>query len=110
MVCVCDDLIGFAKMSACYAPKEGELDPGTLSVFAKMRLALSCAALLLTLQPSSALRLPHGDRPSRRVALRTILALPFVPLPSFGGSCVCVTLTECVCEGPAATEGGGACT
>ena len=78
----------------------------SLRLFAKMRL---CATLLLALQPSLALRLPHGDRPSRRVALRTILALPFVPLPSFGGSCVCVTLTDCVCEGPAATEGGGAC-
>ena len=77
-----------------------------VGLFAKMRL---CATLLLALQPSLALRLPHGDRPSRRVALRTILALPFVPLPSFGGSCVCVTLTDCVCEGPAATEGGGAC-
>eukprot|EP00321_Phaeocystis_globosa_P017464 CAMPEP_0118815520 /NCGR_PEP_ID=MMETSP1162-20130426/4241_1 /TAXON_ID=33656 /ORGANISM="Phaeocystis Sp, Strain CCMP2710" /LENGTH=163 /DNA_ID=CAMNT_0006745497 /DNA_START=11 /DNA_END=499 /DNA_ORIENTATION=+ len=52
--------------------------------------------------------MPHADRPTRRVALRTMLALPFVPLPSFAGNCVCKTLTDCTCEGPAATgEGGG---
>ena len=75
-----------------------------------MRVGMCGAALLLALQPSLALRIPHGDRPTRRVALRTMLALPFVPLPSFAGNCICKTLTDCTCEGPAATgEGGGAC-
>jgi len=94
--------------SACFTPTIRGKDPTATST-QEMRMPVSCAVLLLALQPSLAMRLPHGDRPSRRVALRTILALPFVPLPSFAGSCVCVTLTDCVCEGPAATEGGGAC-
>ena len=74
-------------------------------------MQLSVVTLVLTLlRPSVALRLPHGDRPSRRVALRTILALPFVPLPSFGGSCICAQLDQCVCSGADTNDPGrGAC-